>query len=155
MPGAWSISSSVSSGSITSRIPRHAGSKGKPGRAVERAGQGPRKGSVHGKQSDRTGISDDAVTSPSRSMPTGPCREQGAGPVHVDHVILLDGISTLYPGEHPADPVQRDMISRAKKDAEGCRLLYVAVTRAKRSLAVLAPTDLHPRLETAPDLAKL
>ncbi len=72
-----------------------------------------------------------------------------------DHVILLDGISSLYPGEHPADPVQRDMISRDEKDAEGHRLLYVAVTRAKRSLAILAPTDLHPRLEAARGLGAL
>ncbi len=47
------------------------------------------------------------------------------------------------------------MISRAEKDAEGHRPLYVAVTRAKRSLAILAPTDLHPRLEAARDTAKL
>lgn len=72
-----------------------------------------------------------------------------------DHVILLDGIVSEYPASHPADPVTRDMISTQDKAAEGQRLLYVAVTRAKHSLAILAPTELHPRLLKAREFAKL
>lgn len=63
-----------------------------------------------------------------------------------DHVILLDGIVTEYPNSHPADPIQQTMISTQEKTAQGRRLLYVAVTRAKHSLAILVPTELHPDL---------
>ena len=72
-----------------------------------------------------------------------------------DHVILLDGITTEYPAAHPADPIQRDLISKAEKEAESHRLLYVAVTRAKQSLTLLAPTELHARLTPAVALAKV
>ncbi len=72
-----------------------------------------------------------------------------------DHVILLDGIASHYPRDHPAEPVQRDMINRSALEEEGQRLLYVAVTRAKHSLAILAPTELHPLLRHAVGLSKL
>lgn len=70
-----------------------------------------------------------------------------------DHVILLDGTASHYPSDHPSEPIERDMIKRAKLEEEGQRLLYVAVTRAKQSLAILAPTELHPRLRHAQVLA--
>lgn len=66
-----------------------------------------------------------------------------------DHVILLDGIVTEYPNSHPADLIQQTMISAQQKTAEGQRLLYVAVTRAKHSLGILIPTELHPDLSMA------
>jgi DNA helicase-4 len=72
-----------------------------------------------------------------------------------DHVILLDGIASHYPSDHPAEPAQSDMIKRSALEEEGQRLLYVAVTRAKYSLAILAPTELHPRLSAAVPLSKL
>ncbi|EPX76801.1 UvrD-helicase domain-containing protein [Salipiger mucosus] len=70
-----------------------------------------------------------------------------------DHVIILDGIEGEYPGGHPAQLVARDMLSKADMREEGQRLLYVAVTRAKHSLAVLAPTKLHRNLYGARLLA--
>ncbi|MFG6572200.1 UvrD-helicase domain-containing protein [Sulfitobacter sp. 1A13353] len=74
--------------------------------------------------------------------------------VEWDHVILIDAIATLYPVNHPASPISTDMISQADLEAEAQRLLYVAVTRAKHSLAILAPTELHPLLVSAKELAK-
>ena len=71
-----------------------------------------------------------------------------------DHVILLDGIATEYPAAHPADPIQRDLIPKVDRDAESHRLLYVAVTRAKQTLTLLAPTELHDRLKPAFAFAK-
>lgn len=72
-----------------------------------------------------------------------------------DHVILLDGIATEYLASHPGDPAKMDMMGQVENDAEGQRLLYVAVTRAKQSLAILAPTELHPRLSGSRELARL
>ena len=72
-----------------------------------------------------------------------------------DHVILLDGIASHYPSDHPAEPAQSDMIKKSALKEEGQRLLYVAVTRAKHSLAILAPTELHPQLTAAVSLSKL
>lgn len=69
-----------------------------------------------------------------------------------DHVILLDGINLNYPSDHPAEPTIRDMITRSEIEEEGRRLLYVAVTRAKQSLSILAPTELHAALRYAHDL---
>lgn len=71
-----------------------------------------------------------------------------------DHVILIDGIATHYPISHPAEPIQRDMVTAEERQAEGQRLLYVAVTRAKHSLAILAPTELHPKLSAAVEIAR-
>ena len=72
-----------------------------------------------------------------------------------DHVILLDGVMGGYPAAFPADPIERDVIDRREKETEGHRLLYVAITRAKQSLAILAPTELHPRLKAAQAILKL
>jgi DNA helicase-4 len=72
-----------------------------------------------------------------------------------DHVILLDGTASHYPSDHPSEPTKRDMITRAELEEEGRRLLYVAVTRAKQSLAILVPTELHPKLQYAQHLAQL
>ena len=72
-----------------------------------------------------------------------------------DHVILLDGIDGQYPNGHPGDVLTEGLVSASEKKAAGERLLYVAVTRAIRSLAILAPTELHPRLITAKELARL
>lgn len=71
-----------------------------------------------------------------------------------DHVILLDGTASHYPSAHPSEPAQRDMIKRADLEEEGQRLLYVAVTRAKYSLSILAPTELHPKLNAALEIAR-
>ena len=71
-----------------------------------------------------------------------------------DHVILIDAVKSNYPSSHPAEPVQQDIFSEAARQDEGQRLLYVAVTRAKYSVAILAPTDLHPMLGSALELAK-
>lgn len=72
-----------------------------------------------------------------------------------DHVILLDGIQSEYPGGHPAQLVARDMLTSSDLQQDGQRLLYVAVTRAKHSLSILAPTKLHKNLIGARELAKL
>lgn len=71
-----------------------------------------------------------------------------------DHVILIDAIKSHYPSGHPAEPIQQDIFSDAERRDEGQRLLYVAVTRAKYSVAILAPTELHPLLGSALELAK-
>lgn len=72
-----------------------------------------------------------------------------------DHVILLDGTASHYPSDHPSEPITRDMVTREELEEEGRRLLYVAVTRAKQSLAILAPTELHPKLQYAQHLSQL
>jgi len=66
-----------------------------------------------------------------------------------DHVILLDAIAGNYPSAHPADPVNSALLPAQAKAAEGRHLLYVAVTRAKHSLTILAPTRLHPKLSVS------
>ena len=63
-----------------------------------------------------------------------------------DHVILLDGIEGAYPRPHHGNLLVSAMLSKQDLEDEGQRLLYVAATRAKHSLAILAPTGLHPRL---------
>ena len=63
-----------------------------------------------------------------------------------DHVIVLDATAECYPSEHPGNLLLRGLRDAAALKAEGQRLLYVAVTRAKQSLTLIAPTDLHPRL---------
>ena len=72
-----------------------------------------------------------------------------------DHVILLDASADEYPGKHPGNVLTTGIQSQADLDAEGQRLLYVAVTRAIHNLVILAPTGLHPRLEAARALSRL
>ncbi len=70
-----------------------------------------------------------------------------------DHVILLDGIEMHYPSAHPGNLVAKGVLAESTFKQEGHRLLYVAVTRAKRSLGILAPTKIHPRLEQAREIS--
>jgi len=71
-----------------------------------------------------------------------------------DHVILIDAVKSNYPSSHPAEPIQKDIFSDTARQDEGQRLLYVGVTRAKYSAALIAPTELHPMLASARELSK-
>jgi superfamily I DNA/RNA helicase len=71
-----------------------------------------------------------------------------------DHVILIDAIASNYPARHAAVPIQQDVFTSAARKAEAQRLLYVAVTRAKYSVGIMAPTELHPKLNAALEIGR-